>query len=80
MFPKGEIKMLEEVFDAVGGVVEEYPIATAVGTIVGLVAYKYIQHKMIMKGVENTVHQIIKQEKKQKKQKKSKKQKEETEE
>lgn len=69
--------MLEEVFDAVGSVVEEYPIATAVGTITGLIVYKYIQHKMIMKGVENTVHQIIKQEKKQKK---SKKQKEETEE
>lgn len=70
--------MLEEVFDLVGGVVEEYPIATAVGTITGLVAYKYIQHRMIMKGVENTVHQILKQQKKNKK--KSKKQKEETEE
>lgn len=70
--------MLEEVFDLVGGVVEEYPIATAVGTITGLVAYKYIQHRMIMKGVENSVHQILKQQKKNKK--KIKKQKEETEE
>ena len=77
MFLKGEIKMLEEVFDLIGGVVEEYPIAIAVGTITGLVAYKYIQHRMIMKGVEKTVNQIIKQ---QKKQKKNKKQKEETEE
>lgn len=72
--------MLEEVFDLAGGIIEEHPIATAVGTIAGLVAYKYIQHRMIMKGVENTVHQIIKQEKKQKKQKKNKKQKDETEE
>ena len=66
--------MLEEVFDLAGGIIEEHPIATAVGTITGLVAYKYIQHRMIMKGVENTVHQILKQ------QKKNKKQKEETEE
>ena len=72
--------MVDEVFELIGGVVEEYQIATAVGTIAGLVAYKYIQHKMIMRGVENTVNQIIKQQKKQKKQKKNKKQKEETEE
>lgn len=68
--------MTEELFDLVGGIIEEHPIATAVGTIAGLVAYKYIQHRMIMKGVEDTVKQIIKQ---QKKQKKNKKQKEETE-
>ena len=69
--------MLEEVFDLAGGIIEEHPIAIAVGTIAGLVAYKYIQHRMIMKGVEKTVNQIIKQ---QKKQKKNKKQKIETEE
>lgn len=70
--------MMDEVFDVVGGVIEEYPIATAVGAITGLIAYKYIQHRMIMKGVERTVEQIIKQQKKNKK--KSKKTKEETEE
>ena len=68
--------MTDEVFDLVGGIIEEHPIATAVGTVTGLVVYKYIQHRMIMKGIEKTIKEVAKQ---QKKQKKNKKQKDETE-
>lgn len=70
--------MLDGVIEQVEEVVCEYPVATAVVAVVGYVGYKYIQQRLIIKGVEKAITEVAKQQKK--KQKKNKKAKIETEE
>lgn len=69
--------MLDGIIEQIEDVVCEYPVATAVVAVAGYVGYKYIQQRLIIKGVEKVIKEVSKQ---QKKQKKNKKQKSETEE